>query len=73
MPYSIFERSRTQISKPITPSTPSTSVHSQLLQKQLEQTLKMDNANMSLQQNKSQTRQYQMVQIQKSSQNVSFV
>lgn len=68
-----------QVSKPKTTSTPTqmTPVNTQLLQKQLEQPLKMDNANIGLQQiqhNQPQIQQFQLVQ-QKPTilQNVSFL
>lgn len=57
-----------QVSKSITTSTPTqmTPVNTQLLQKQLEQPLKMDNVNVGLQQqqqhNQPQIQQFQLVQ-----------
>lgn len=65
-----------QVSKPITPSTPTptTPVSTQFLQKQLEQPLKMDNSNIGMQhvqQNQPQMQQFQMVQPQKPPQTVS--
>lgn len=80
-----------QVSKPITPSTPTstpnqthmptptTPIQTQFLQKQLEQPLKMENQNMTMQpvsqhqqQSLPQMHQFQISQHQKSAQNVSL-
>lgn len=70
-----------QVSKPITSSTltPATPVQTQFLQKQLEQPLKMDNQNMTMQtitqhqsQNLPQIQQFQINQQPKPPQIVGF-
>lgn len=76
MPKPTTPSTPTQISIQIpTSTTPNTTVHTHLLQKQLEQPLKMDNQNVTMHQgmqNQPQIQQFQVVQ-QKTPQNIQNV